>query len=85
MAQPISNVDHWSGDNRGRIATEFVIGGPSICNDDFQYDGTIVRCLPDGAYACTLVETDRIEMHLNSVGIEVCNFGYLKGWQDIRR
>jgi len=75
---PYRTVDHWSGDNRGRIATEFVIGGPSIYNDDFQYDGTIVRCLPDGAYAWHLGRNGSHEMHLNSIGIEVCNFGYLK-------
>jgi|TARA_R100000081_G_C4804633_1_gene166590 hypothetical protein len=75
---PYRTVDHWSGDNRGRIATEFVIGGPSIYNDDFQYDGDIVRCLPDGAYAWHLGKNGEHTMHTNSVGIEVCNFGYLK-------
>jgi len=75
---PYRTVDHWSGDNRGRIATEFVMGGPSIHNNDFQYDGDIVRCLPDGAYAWHLGRNGLNEMHTNSVGIEVCNFGYLK-------
>jgi hypothetical protein len=75
---PYRTVDHWSSDNRGRIATEFVIGGPSIYNDDFQYDGDIVRCLPDGAYAWHLGRNGSNEMHANSIGIEVCNFGYLK-------
>jgi len=75
---PYRTVDHWSGDNRGRIATEFVMGGPSIHNNDFQYDGDIVRCLPDGAYAWHLGRNGLHEMHTNSVGIEVCNFGYLK-------
>ncbi len=75
---PYRTVDHWSGDNRGRIATEFVMGGPSIHNNDFEYDGDIVRCLPDGAYAWHLGRNGLHEMHTNSVGIEVCNFGYLK-------
>jgi hypothetical protein len=75
---PYRTIDHWGGDNRGRIATEFVVGGPSIYNDDFQYDGDIVRCLPDGAYAWHLGRNGLHEMHTNSVGIEVCNFGYLK-------
>ena len=75
---PYRTVDHWSGDSRGRIATEFVMGGPSIYNNDFQYDGEIVRCLPDGAYAWHLGRNGEHTMHTNSVGIEVCNFGYLK-------
>ena len=75
---PYRTVKHWSSDSRGRIATEFVIGGPSIYNDDFQYDGEIVKCLPDGAYAWHLGRNGLHEMHTNSVGIEVCNFGYLK-------
>ena len=75
---PYRTVDHWSGDSRGRIATEFVMGGPSIYNNDFQYDGEIVRCLPDGAYAWHLGRNGDHTMHTNSVGIEVCNFGYLK-------
>ena len=75
---PYRTVKHWSSDSRGRIATEFVIGGPSIYNDDSQYDGEIVKCLPDGAYAWHLGRNGLHEMHTNSVGIEVCNFGYLK-------
>jgi len=75
---PYRTIDHWSSDNRGRIATEFVVGGPSIYNNDSQYDGEIVRCLPDGAYAWHLGRNGLHEMHTNSVGIEVCNFGYLK-------
>jgi len=76
---PYKCVNNWGKDNRGRIATEFVIGGPSIFNTDFQYDGEIVKCLPDGAYAWHLGKNGNQEMHTKSVGIEVCNFSYLDG------
>ena len=75
---PYRTIDHWGRDSRGRIATEFVLGGPSIFNDEFKYDGEIVKCIPDGGYAWHLGRNGFQEMHTNSVGIEVCNFGYLK-------
>ena len=74
---PYRTVDHWGRDNRGRIATEFVIGGPSIFNNNFEYDGEIVKCVPDGGYGWHLGKNGNQEMHTNSVGIEVCNFSYL--------
>lgn len=75
---PYKTIDHWGRDNRGRIATEFVIGGPSIFNNNFQYDGEIVKCIPNGGYAWHLGKNGNQEMHTNSVGIEVCNFSYIK-------
>jgi hypothetical protein len=75
---PYRTVNNWARDSRGRIATEFLIGGPSIFNTDFENDGEIVRCIPDGGYAWHLGKNGKQKMHTNSVGIEVCNFGYLK-------
>ena len=75
---PYRTVNNWARDSRGRIATEFLIGGPSIFNTDFEHDGEIVRCIPDGGYAWHLGKNGKHKMHTNSVGIEVCNFGYLK-------
>ena len=75
---PYKCINNWGRDDRGRIATEFVIGGPSISNTDFQYDGEIVKCIPDGGYGWHLGKNGNQAMHTNSVGIEVCNFSYLK-------
>lgn len=73
---PYQTVNNWNYDTRGKIGTEWVIGGPSIRDGSKQFDGQVVKCMPDGAWAWHLGRVDRY-MHTNSVGIEVCNFGPL--------
>ena len=51
---PYQCIDNWANDDRGSIATEFVLGGPSIKGKNGSQ-----------------------HMHIHSVGIEVCNFGYI--------
>ena len=74
---PYNTIDQWAKDTRGQIATEFVMGGPSVKGDDFKFDGEIVKCIPDGGYGWHLGANGSQTMHKNSVGIEVCNFGQL--------
>ena len=74
---PLAVVDQWNDDTRGRIATEFLIGGPSVNGKNTKYDGVIVKCMPDGGFAAHLGDNGSQHMHNNSVGIEVCNFGPL--------
>lgn len=74
---PYKTIRNWGSDNRGAIATEFVIGGPSIKGDNNDYDGEIVKCIPNGGYGWHLGKNGSQHMHIHSVGIEVCNFGYL--------
>lgn len=74
---PYNTADHWNNDRRGRVATEFLIGGQNIKNNDAKYDGEIVQCMPEGAYGWHL-GTGNSVMHRHSVGIEVCSFGYIK-------
>ena len=74
---PFRTVDHWGRDNRGKVATEFVLGGQSIKGDDDQHDGVLVQCTPQGGWGWHL-GTGRSHMHQNSVGIEVNNFGWIK-------
>ena len=74
---PYKTIKSWNNDSRGRIATEFVIGGQSVKGDDTKWDGDIIKCLPDGAYGWHLGKNGSQHMHVNSVGIEVNNFGYL--------
>lgn len=73
---PFNTVKSWDADKRGRIATEFVLGGPSIKGNDNQYDGVLVQAFPEGGYAWHN-STGSGPIHTNSVGIEVCNFGYV--------
>jgi hypothetical protein len=74
---PYNVITSWNNDTRGRIATEFVIGGPSALGNDNQHDGKIVKCIPDGWWAYHLGNVGSSHMTKNSIGIEVCNFGYL--------
>jgi predicted RNase H-like HicB family nuclease len=74
---PFAVVDQWNDDTRGKIATEFLIGGPSVNGKSTKYDGVIVKCMPDGGYGAHLGDNGSQSMHVNSVGIEVCNFGQL--------
>lgn len=74
---PYNTISAWGRDDRGQIATEFVLGGQKITNGDTTYDGELVQSFPTGGYAWHLGTGNNV-MHRNSVGIEVCNFGWLK-------
>ncbi len=74
---PYKCVDGWNNDTRGAIATEFVLGGPSVKGNNTDYDGKLLKCMPDGAYGWHLGKNGSQHMHSHSVGIEVCNFGYI--------
>ena len=73
---PYNTIDAWANDDRGAVATEFVLGGPSIKGNDEKFDGEVVKCIPDGGYAWHLGTGNNV-MHRNSIAVEVCNFGYL--------
>jgi hypothetical protein len=75
---PYAVVKMWNNDTRGRIGTEFVMGGQSVFNNNDEFDGVIVQAFPEGAYAWHLGENGSQYMHTNSVGIETCNFGPIK-------
>ena len=74
---PYKTIDHWGRDKRGRIATQFVIGGPHPMSSDLTYDGVILECFGDKNWAYHLGKNGSSHMHSHSVGIEVNNFGYL--------
>jgi len=74
---PYGVIDQWNGDTRGPIGTEFVIGGQSIKGNDHKFDGEIVQAFPHGNWGYHLGVNGSQTMHKNSIGVEVCNFGYL--------
>lgn len=74
---PYNTITAWARDNRGTVATEFVLGGQKITNGDIKWDGELVQAFPQGGYGWHLGTGNNI-MHRNSVGIEVCNFGSIK-------
>ena len=74
---PFKTIDQWGRDGRGAIATEFVLGGPSVKGNDNKYDGKMVQAFPEGGYGWHLGKNGSQHMHTHSVAIEVCNFGYI--------
>lgn len=75
-SDPFKTVKNWNLDTRGRIATQYCIGGISI-KGDAEYDGTVVECFPDEYYAWHLGKVGSHHMHKHSIGIELNNWGYL--------
>tara|TARA_R110000822_G_scaffold67933_3_gene165321 strand:- start:224 stop:1144 length:921 start_codon:yes stop_codon:yes gene_type:complete len=74
---PFKTIKTWDNDKQGKIATEFVLGGPSCKGDDTTFDGILVQAFPKGNWASHLGKNGSQTMHKNSIGIEVCNFGYV--------
>jgi len=75
---PYNCIDQWGRDSRGAVATEFVLGGPSVKGNDDKYDGEMVQAFPEGGYGWHLGKNGSQHMHTHSVAIEVCNFGWVK-------
>jgi hypothetical protein len=75
---PFNAIDQWGRDTRGPVATEFVLGGSSVKGNNNDNDGVVVQAFPEGNYGWHLGKNGSQHMHVNSVGIEVCNFGYIK-------
>jgi peptidoglycan hydrolase-like protein with peptidoglycan-binding domain len=76
-ANPRNVVDWWAKDD-GKIGTEFVVGGQNCNTGNTKYDGKIVRAFPEGCQAYHIGASGSSYMNTHSVGIEMCNFGYIK-------
>lgn len=76
---PYDCIKGWEGDDRGPIGTEFVIGGQSVkgAHISKKFDGDIVQAFPERYWAYHLGKVGSWRMHRHSVGIEVCNFGWI--------
>lgn len=78
-SNPYRCIDHWGRDSRGRVATEFVLGGQDVRNNNNDYDGKVLQAFPEGCQGWHLGATESYYMNRHSVGIEICSFGYLTG------
>lgn len=76
-ANPRSVVDYWGRDSLGKVATEFVVGGQNCNTGNTKYDGQIVRSFPEGCQGYHIGTSGSSYMNTHSVGIEMCNFGYV--------
>ena len=74
---PYNCIKQWDADRNGAISTEFVMGGPSVKGNDYTYDGETVQAFPEGNWGYHLGKNGNQKMHVNSIGMEVCNFGYV--------
>lgn len=77
-ANPRAVVDGWKKDCIGKVATEFVVGGQNCKTGNLKYDGQIVRAFPEGCQGYHIGSSGSSYMNTHSVGIEICNFGYIK-------
>lgn len=77
-ANPRAVVDIWSKDCIGKVATEFIVGGQNCKTGNTKYDGQIVRAFPEGCQGYHIGSSGSSHMNTHSVGIEICNFGYIK-------
>jgi hypothetical protein len=73
---PYQVADMWARDDRGNVATEYVLGGQSVDGKSKTYDGELIQCFPDGGYGWH-TGTGNSLMHRNSVAIEVCCMGQI--------
>lgn len=76
-ANPYKTIKAWNNDDRGRVATQFVVGGRSMTGDDSQ-NGVVVECFPDDYFAWHLGKVGSIDMSRKSIGIEINNWGWLE-------
>src|SRR5690554_4883670 len=76
---PYRVIDHW-GERPHKVATEFVIGGQSIHNDNSKHDRKILQAIPNNCWAWHLGIGNQ-PLHRESIGIELCSFGKItKGY-----
>lgn len=78
-ANPYRCIDHWGRDSRGRVATEFVLGGQDVRNGNDTHDGVLLQAFPEGCQGWHLGATGSYYMNRHSVAIEICSFGFLTG------
>jgi len=76
-SNPYRCIDQWGRDSRGSIATEFVLGGINHRNGDDEFNGVMVQAFPEGCQGWHLGRTGSGYMNRHSVGLEICNMGYL--------
>lgn len=74
---PYSTVKNWNNDTRGRVATQYVIGGSNVKGVEAKYDGVVVECFPNNYLGWHLGKVGNFNISKYSGGVELNNFGYL--------
>jgi len=77
--RPDFTIDGWNTDTLGRIATHYIIGGISTTDKNKDFDGKIYKCFDEEFYAYHLgIKGNNNRFDKCSIGIEICNYGYVK-------
>ena len=74
---PYNTVNSWNKDTRGRVATQYVIGGSNVTGKKSRYDGVVVECFPNNYLGWHLGKVGKFDISKYSGGVELNNFGYL--------
>ena len=75
---PFNTVSNWNRDKRGRVATQYCIGGTNVKGKEAKYDGVVVECFPNNYLGWHLGKVGNFQISKMSGGVELNNFGYLK-------
>jgi len=79
------NRDRGGSGNRVRIATSYTVGGKSTRDGSTNDDGKVLRAFPDLNWAFHLgVRGAPVNLNSKSIGIEICNYGWLTRTPDGR-
>ena len=73
---PYNTVSMWNKDKRGRVATQYVIGGSNV-KGKTKHDGVVVECFPNNYLGWHLGKVGSFKISKLSGGVELCNFGYV--------
>ena len=74
---PYNTVTSWNTDTRGRVATQYVIGGSNVTGKKSSYDGVVVEAFPNNYLGWHLGKVGNFDISKYSGGVELTNFGYL--------
>ena len=77
---PYNTINSWNRDDRGRVATQYCIGGTSVkvgSYGDDKYNGQVVECFPDNYIGWHLGKVGNFDMSKYSSAVEINNFGYV--------
>tara|TARA_R110001632_G_scaffold221172_1_gene351514 strand:+ start:853 stop:1770 length:918 start_codon:yes stop_codon:yes gene_type:complete len=74
---PFNTVSNWNRDKRGRVATQYCIGGTNVKGKEAKYDGVVVECFPNNYLGWHLGKVGNFKISKMSGGVELNNFGYL--------
>jgi len=79
---PYKCIDHWARDSRGRVGTNYVIGGVSADGKKTEHDGKVLRAIDDEYFGWHIGRGGEYIIKEQSISIEICSAGGLKKKDD---